>query len=755
MEQQTVLARCTIAMGNRMHLRAAAALSAVLISVSIPAGSAAAQVDLGSSDPAAEALVEGQRLLAVPYYERARAAFEKAARLAPDDPEPRVWIGRAYFQEGRKQEDRAIREFGRALEIAPRDREARYWMGRALQRRDESGDMEEAKGYYEGLLEEDPTFRDVLRRVQETHVELGTLPRYTARMEEAARGDTGDALATYRWAEALRQMGQTARAEALLKGLRESARDFLPGRVNYSIAMALFEEERWEEGTAYYLDAIRYMSDPTVAHTMWEDILFIAEPVELQRYRRARSVEEYRDLLTGFWKQRDPDRTDAANERVGVHYRRLKDAWDNYQLPGMRAAWNDPDAQGRLRRPPTYIADAPFDDRGLVYLRWGEPDETAFDQDAGVDNMSWMYTEKGVRPEMIFHFERHELGGGWRFVPYPRPEYAISRTSMDPSFGALQRGTDPQLVDRFSRKANQDILEGLTKDGYIPDFVETYEPLDVFVDWAAFKGSGGRTRQEIYWGIPLISLMNRQVAERLSTEVEVNLSIFSPDFSNEVYKADRTMTIQVPRDTPLNALAVDQEVIPLAAGQYEAALRVEDLVGNKLQVSNFQLVVPDYTGEESLQVSDIQVAMDIAEGETRSRFVKPGYTVVPLPSRVYSRGQPAHIYFGVYGLSKDEVGATRYRVSYTIRPAGGESGTLGRVLVGGLLGRRDEAGGITVTGDEESGIMNDIHKVLQISLGESSYKQYTLRITVEDLVSGRTATSTTYFRVEQGTGGGG
>lgn len=738
-----------------MQIRAASALGAVLIMLSIAAAPAGAQGQMGSSDPVAEALVEGQRLLVTPYYDRAREAFERAIDLAPDDPAPRVWLGRSYFQEGRDQEDRALREFERALEIAPRDREARYWLARSLQRRDESDDMEQARDLYQGLLEEDPAFRDVLRRVQETHVELGTLPEHAARMEEAARGDPGDPLKTYRWAESLRQMGETARAEALLKGLRESARDFLPGRVNYSIAMTLFEEERWEEGTQYYLDAVRYMSDATVAHTMWEDILFIAEPVEMQRYRAARSVEEYRDLLTGFWKRRDPDRTDVANERVGVHYQRLKDAWDSYQLPGVRAAWNDPDAQGRLRRPPTYVDDAPFDDRGLVFMRWGEPDETAFDQDASVDNMSWKYEEKGVRPEMIFHFERHELGGGWRFVPYPRPEYAISRTSMDADFGALQRGTDPQLINQFSQKANQDILEGLTRDGYIPDYVETYEPLDVFVDWAAFKGSEDRTRQEIYWGIPLIALMNQQVLEQLSTEVQVDLSVFSPDFSREVYKVDRTMSIPVPRGTPMNALAVDQEVIPLAPGQYEATLRVEDLVGNKLQVSNFQILVPDYSQGQPLQVSDIQVAMDIREGESRSRFVKPGYTVVPLPTRVYGRGQPAHIYFGIYGLEKDEVNATRYQVSYTIRPAGGETGTLGRVLVGGLLGRRDEAGGITVTGDEESGIMSDVHKVLQISLGESSYKQYTLRITVQDLVSGRTATSTTYFRVDQGSGGGG
>ena len=740
-----------------MHQQRAAVLGAALIvsfTVLVPAP-VPAQGQSATSDPAAEAIVEGRRLLVTPYYDRARAAFERAARLAPDEAAPRVWLGRSYFQEGRKQEDRALQAFDEALELDPADREARYWKARTLQRRDESGDMEEAQRLYQGLLEQQPTYRDVIRRIQETHVELGTLPEYAARMEETARSGSADPLKTYRWAEALRQLGETARAEALLKGLRESARDFLPGRVNYSIAMALFEEERWEEGSSYYLDAIRYMTDETVAHTMWEDIVFIARPVEMQRYRGARTVEEYRDLLTGFWKSRDPDRTDAENERIGVHYERLKDAWANYQLPGIRAAWNDPDSRGRLRRPPTYDVDAPFDDRGLVYLRWGEPDETAFDQDASVDNMSWMYTEKGVRPEMIFHFERHELGGGWRFVPMPRAEYALSRTSMDPDFGALRRGMDPQLETQFSAKANQDILEGLTQDGYIPDYVETYEPLDVFVDWASFKGSEDRTRQEIYWGIPLIALMNEQAARELATEVRVDLSVFKPDFSSEVYKIGRTMQIQVPRGTPLNALAVDQEVIPLAPGQYEATLRVEDLVGNRLQVSNFQLVVPDYREGDPLQVSDIQVAMNIVEGETRSRFVKPGYTVVPLPTRVYSRGQPAHIYFGVYGLTKDEFGATRYQVSYTLRPAGGESGTLGRILVGGLLGRRDDTGGITVTGDEESGILNDVHKVLQISLGESSYKQYTLRITITDLVSGRTASSTTYFRVDQGSGGGG
>ena len=182
----------------------------------------------------------------------------------------------------------------------------------------------------------------------------------------------------------------------------------------------------------------------------------------------------------------------------------------------------------------------------------------------------------------------------------------------------------------------------------------------------------------------------------------------------------------------------------LPPGDYVVALEIRESYGNRRQIQEMYPVVRAFpTG--TLAISDVQIAQSIAEGERGGRFIKPGYTVMPLPTRVYQQGQDAQIYFGIYGLEKDVIGATRYRISYQLMPGSAERGTLGEVVIGGVRGRRD-AGSVVVTGDEESGIFSDVNKVLTIDVGDSNFTIYRLRVMVEDLVSGSRAEHITWFR---------
>ena len=134
----------------------------------------------------------------------------------------------------------------------------------------------------------------------------------------------------------------------------------------------------------------------------------------------------------------------------------------------------------------------------------------------------------------------------------------------------------------------------------------------------------------------------------------------------------------------------------------------------------------------------------IAQGE-QGRFGKGGVTVTPLPTRTYQLNQPVLIYFGINGLRKDEFGATRYHVSYRIDPGAGESGSIGRIRIGGREATPRQAGGVETELEEEFGIRNDVVKTLAISLTDSSFKTYRLRITVEDLVAGTRAVRQSFF----------
>jgi|GEM_PF-1712916 len=722
-----------------------------------PAGSAAgiAGWRADQEDEMAAVMAEGIRAFGQPDYDAARAAFRRAIRLDARDPLPRVWLARCDIAErtddfNREEKYRqAMRELDRALRRDDTSREARYWKARLLVIMGGARNLAEAKAFYRGLIAGDALYEDVMLRLLEAHIEARTLDTYLIELDELARANPDDPAVLFRFAGALQQNGDFGRAEAMLRLIGRRWRDFAPGWVNYTLALTLFELEQWGEGTQAYLDAITFMENPAVARTMWDDARYIADLFELARFRRATTVEEYRAALRAFWKKRDPTKTSPDNERISVHYQRLKVAWESYRLAGMRTAWNDPDTDRLLRKPPTYDIESPFTDMGLVYLRHGEPDETSHSHDVEVDNMSWAYFEEGERPEMFFHFEQHALGGGWRLVPFPDPSYAESRTSMDPRFGALLRGVDPQIESMFAQDANQDIQQGLTSDTYIPE--REVIGLTVFNDEATFKAAGGLSRYEAYWAVPIAELLTPEALQRGSVTVKVKISLFGTDY-REIYRNERILPLRLTSDMAAGSISIDQEVMAVPPGNYLLALQISDETEERMQIQEIETVIEAYpTGE--LLISDVEICSQIREGTFRGplqTFAKGNYTVIPLPSRVYPPNQPALIYFDIYGLAKDEFNATRYRISYRLDPGSGEQGRMGTVRIGGREGRYQETGGIIVTLDEESGIFSDVHKTLTIDLGESSFRTYTLRITVEDLVTGREAVQTTFFRVNRG-----
>ena len=703
------------------------------------------------NDRMREAMETGRDAFARLAFGEARASFRRASRIDRRDPLPHVWLGRCDLTEppaafAREEQLRsALEHMERALEVDSTSREGRYWKARTLTRLGGNRNQAEALDLFEGLVEEDPLYEDVMRRLLAAYMEAGSLQDYVGNLEAAARATTDDPVLTFRYADALRLNGNSGRAEAMLRGLRERYRDFAPGWVNYTLALTLFEMGEAEDGSIRYLDAITFMKYPAVARAMWEDAIWIADLTQMARFRRAGTVEEYATFLRGFWKEKDPTKTTVDNEVIAIHYDRLRVAEQNYLMAGYRAVWNNPDEQGWLHLPPTYDIEAPFNDMGLIYLRWGDPDETAWTHEIEVDNMAWKYEEKGIRQEMIFLFEQHQLGGGWRFVPTPRAgEHAAALVSMDPKFGMLLYGVDQQSLSFLVEDANQDLRVGLTGSGYIPE-IEA-QPLTIYNDEASFKAPGGMTRYEAYWAIPVIELVTPHTLDEGAAIVTVNISLFTADFQ-EVYRNSRQLRVPIGPGVGPDMISIDQEVMTVAPGYYTLALDFSDEEGNRRQIQEIATIVDSFP-EGELNISDVEIAFTIEQGE-RGRFAKGGVTVTPLPTRVYLQNQPVLIYFGIYGLEKDEYGATRYRTSYRIDPGAGETGSLGRIRIGGRTATRQQAGGVEVVLDEESGIFNDIVKTLAISLEDSSFKTYRLRITVEDLVAGTRTVRQTFFYVNR------
>ena len=204
----------------------------------------------------------------------------------------------------------AIKAFERVVEMNPNHPDAYYRLGYMYEM--DLLKKDEATGFYEKQLEVSPSHKEAMWR-------LGQLYRFLSRTDQAART----------LSHLMHTQGANQRQYML-----ELAEVYLE-QEDYDKAETLFET---------YLANL-----PTQERMVYEDISPIAGEV-LQDFAET-SGSTRKTFLEQFWKRRDPTPITKVNERRVEHFRRVAYALEHYGEAVM-----------------------PWDRRGEVYVRYGEPD---------------------------------------------------------------------------------------------------------------------------------------------------------------------------------------------------------------------------------------------------------------------------------------------------------------------------------------------------------------------------------------------
>lgn len=147
-------------------------------------------------------------------------------------------------------------------------------------------------------------------------------------------------------------------------------------------------------------------TDPNALRELRSDLTFVADSGELREFDRLPAAARP-GWLGRFWEQRDLESLHSRGSRLREHYRRIGVARERFRLLSyprqyeLNELWINRNAE--------------YDDRGLVYIRHGEPDTTVAAVRAGAcPNTSWLYR----RPEgnLIFHFVARQNPDDWRLV---------------------------------------------------------------------------------------------------------------------------------------------------------------------------------------------------------------------------------------------------------------------------------------------------------------------------------------------------
>lgn len=441
-----------------------------------------------------------------------------------------------------------------------------------------------------------------------------------------------------------------------------------------------------------------YQKWPRSEQKRYFELAAVATPEELKGYEALPESAARAAFWQEFWKRKDPTPTTERNERYEEHLARAEFADRNF-----------PSSKGR------------WDDRGVFYLKYGEPQEREVHPlGNGPGEFEWGEDFSGERHQPILATRGWErwtysrLGREFNFVQGDIG-YRLAKTLMAAaSFKDIPTGKTLELA-----KVDRSELQQLPAETYRHEYGQ---PLDFPFCLSRFEDPLGA---EVWVGysVPLTGLAYDSTgAARLSRRIVV--------FDRQMREAARDDKLLTPPDVGRNvpsAQAIDLVRLRLAPGDYTLAISLEDTRAKKTGIYEYNFPVLDYL-RGAREASDLLLAREIVRDTAASKFQKGGYRIIPQPSRSFAAGGSLYLYYEVYNLKPGDDGRCRAEVRYY------------------LVSHKNK----TAWGTAAMELITDrprLEQATSLSLGGLPEGEYNAVVTARDLATGRERTLTAPFAI--------
>ncbi|MCY3871149.1 MAG: GWxTD domain-containing protein [Gemmatimonadetes bacterium] len=500
---------------------------------------------------------------------------------------------------------------------------------------------------------------------------------------------------------------------------------------------------------------------------LYKDLQLVARPEELQEYELL-PEDERAAFLTTFWRRRDLTLISGGLAREAEHYRRVWFArthfakavqpWDRRGEVYIR--YGEPDYRSRSHAPnavPSAEAEAVKERLALDieggFVASGEMTEESFfggveDEQAvgdyegvnltepaypvafGPRSMpweSWIYTQVGGGVEFVFVDEL--LNGKWQFPPLPDG----TRLSGE-RLSALLRSHPGVVLN--------DVVASTPEYFDLPPGIE---PLAFYYDVARFRGEEGKTGVEVYYGVPTLEVGIENENGHVRRSV-----VISDDEGEEVFRTRDDLHFggidsgQLKKGT----FVPDVAYLEVPPGTYRMAVHLADVHSGKWGVYVQDLEAPVFS--DSLAMSDLELAWAIGDKQGfHDKYRKGDVWVMPMPSRSFVNDRSVFVYYEVYNLQRDEFGQTRYKVSYTIQQDVRSGSSIFGLLSGGFkrLMARNRKPQVAVSYEH---VGRDVWEPIHLELDSKKMILGLNQVEVEvtDLSSGQSVKREAIFRLE-------
>ena len=451
------------------------------------------------------------------------------------------------------------------------------------------------------------------------------------------------------------------------------------------VARTLLLLGRFEGVTPYFEGAM--VDDSITVAGYRSDLATIASDSALREFDGQEGARRAA-YLRRFWGHRDRTELRTDGERLREHYRRLFYARKNFQLTSNNRRY---DIVERYRS-----GSRDFDDRGVIYIRHGEPSTRATYAAPGLEpNESWRYS--GTDGDLIFHFIAREDVQDFKLVESlfdvlgfssavklqaqatsagdnaMAEQLMLSREQLSPIYRRLQsagRGSTGRYQNQERRAGQESIAVGTTSDSYELRFPNELKAKSEVL--AVGRDSGG-PQVQIAYAIAGSSLEPVTVTRGFLYSVRLRF-VGTDEKGKVVTSLDTTRHFVAPERVPPNEHLVGRvaATVPTGALRYRLALQQGDDAGMTLPRDSVR-VGP--TSSTALSLSDLVLGSRAANLAWRRT---PDDTVLFNPLRTYKRGEEMELYYEIEGLRP-----APYSVELVVRKRGGGGGIFKKIFGGG------------------------------------------------------------------------
>jgi GWxTD domain-containing protein len=522
-----------------------------------------------------------------------------------------------------------------------------------------------------------------------------------------------------------REVGDGDSALVALRSFLDSGSNRALGLLE--VARTLFLLGRYDGLQPYYDGAA--LDDSVAVAAYRSDLSGVASDSVLNEFDQVQG-DRRAAYLRQFWGERDRIELRAEGERLREHYRRLFYARKNFYLTSLRRHY---DIVERYRS-----GSRDFDDRGVIYIRHGEPSSRATYAAPGLDpNESWRYS----RPEgdLIFHFMAREDVQDFKLVeslfdvlgfsnalalrgglsgsegnPVAQ-ELLLSRERLAPIYGRLQtagRIATGRFQDEERQVGQASIALGTTSDSYELRFPDE---LTVRTQVLAVGRDSSGSQVQIAYAIAGSSLEPVTVTQGYLYSVRVRF-VATDRRGRVAATLDTTRHFVAPAPVPEGEHLVGRVSLPVPAGQFEYRLAIQ-------QGEEAGIVLPRDTVRVGLPTSTALALSDLVIGNRNANLYwrrTEQDTVMFNPLATFRRSEDMELFYELEGLAE----ATPYTVRIAVRRQGGGGGVLRKIFGGGgaaISLKFDEQATFPVTANHRS-----------LDLDRLKPGRYTLEVLVED-----------------------